>query len=599
LSQWRISVALVASALLHGSHAIAQIVSQSVIPAPPERTTLDKQNVNVTTGALAFSVTELSIGSEPYGLTLTRYLNLDRGWVDSFTGQLDVSISGQYHDIVATTAFLGNRTWSFQDRAGNAPFEPGVTLQAAGLGLPPVGYEVTLQDGTVVTYSRLAPPEYYSCPNTPSNGDACHEYYYATNIAYPNGLVVKPHYRVFLGTLPVWHVRIQSVTSNAGYQIKFNYQSNTISNDPNTRQPWLTRVSAIAVNSGVEFCDPTADTCSFSGSWPQVSYSSSSGTHTVTDSLNRSTQYSYSSSSFRVRTPGNATDNIQYGIATVLNPNTSGLESRVTSLTIGSNTWSYAYSDTWSARTRIITATDPLLKPTIYSSSEVPPQGYLLTTMKDPLNRSTTLTLPCEFYASRVETITVPEGNAAVRACDVRGNVTSVTLKSKPGSGFGEIATTSVFPSLCTNRKTCNQPTATIDGRLAQTDYTYDPTHGGLLNETLPAPVPNGVRPQKRHSYDQFYAYVRNSSGGLVQAATPVWLPTRVSECRTTSSCTNGSDEVVTQFEYGAEGTVNRLLLRGKVVTAGGVSLRTCYSYDNFGNKVSETTPRAGRSVCP
>ena len=128
------------------------------------------------------------------------------------------------------------------------------------------------------------------------------------------------------------------------------------------------------------------------------------------------------------------------------------------------------------------------------------------------------------------------------------------------------------------------------------TDYEYDPTHGGLLRHTLPAV--NGVRPQKRYEYDAKFAYVKNSSGALEQAASAIWVPTKISECRKGNSCT-GATETVTTFEYGAVNTVNRLLVRGKVVTAGGVSLRTCYSYDRYGNRILETTPRAGLSACP
>jgi len=34
------------------------------------------------------------------------------------------------------------------------------------------------------------------------------------------------------------------------------------------------------------------------------------------------------------------------------------------------------------------------------------------------------------------------------------------------------------------------------------------------------------------------------------------------------------------------------------ITTAGGVSLRTCYGYDTQSNKISETSPRAGLTVC-
>ena len=52
-------------------------------------------------------------------------------------------------------------------------------------------------------------------------------------------------------------------------------------------------------------------------------------------------------------------------------------------------------------------------------------------------------------------------------------------------------------------------------------------------------------------------------------------------------------------YDYGPDSGPNLLLLRGKVVTADGISLRTCYAYDPLGNKISETSPRAGLTVCP
>jgi len=56
-----------------------------------------------------------------------------------------------------------------------------------------------------------------------------------------------------------------------------------------------------------------------------------------------------------------------------------------------------------------------------------------------------------------------------------------------------------------------------------------------------------------------------------------------------------------TTYQYGGTGTVNTLLLRGTVVDSGtgGLNLRTCYAYDNQGNKISETSPRAGLATCP
>lgn len=530
---------------------------------------------------------------------LAHFYDSTSGWRNSFTGILDIHTYGQFNRHRTTTASWGNRAWVFEEGYTDSRAGDGAFLSE----LSPSSYTLTMRDGTVVTYSLLT-PGYFNCAN---DGTPCHEYYFATNVAQPNGLVVKLHYRIFLGAT-TWRVRIQSVTNNAGYQIKFNYQSNTISDDSSTWGPWLIRTSATALNNGVEYCDPTADACSVNGNWPSVSYTNAGGTHTITDSLNRSTRYTYTATSFGIKTPRSTTDNIQYTIGSFVEDTVAGtFVRRVTSATLDSNTWNYAYAQNSPANAtfRTITSTDPQAKPTVFSSSlyaAISEWAWGLTSVKDPLNRVTTFGYPCSgsglyYFNTSSYSATSPEGNASIPACDARGNVTSLTVQPKPGSGLVNIVTTAAFPSICLNPKTCNQPTATVDARGAQTDYAYDPAHGGLLTETLPAV--NGVRPQKRYAYGQFHAYVRNASGSLVQASSPVWMLTEVSECRTFASCTGGADEVVTSFEYGAAGTVNRLLVRGKVVTSGGVSLRSCYSYDPFGNQISVSTPGAGLAVCP
>ncbi|WP_206435250.1 hypothetical protein, partial [Sphingomonas koreensis] len=62
--------------------------------------------------------------------------------------------------------------------------------------------------------------------------------------------------------------------------------------------------------------------------------------------------------------------------------------------------------------------------------------------------------------------------------------------------------------------------------------------------------------------------------------------------------CAIGADGGHTTYEYGANGTANNLFLKGKVVTADGISLRTCYGHDDFGNVLFVTTPGAGQGAC-
>lgn len=117
----------------------------------------------------------------------------------------------------------------------------------------------------------------------------------------------------------------------------------------------------------------------------------------------------------------------------------------------------------------------------------------------------------------------------------------------------------------------------------------------------------SAIAPVKRYGYVQRDAWIANGSGGFVHGSSQIWLRSTEKTCRTTAtnvatdSCAGGSlDEVMTAYDYGPDtGLVgNTLWLRGMAMTADGVTLRTCYGYGTLGNKISETSPRAGLSTC-
>jgi len=192
---------------------------------------------------------------------------------------------------------------------------------------------------------------------------------------------------------------------------------------------------------------------------------------------------------------------------------------------------------------------------------------------------------------------------------DSYGNIAKVTKYPKPGSTLAPIITSALYN--LGNPKAATKPLWRKDGNGNQTDYTYDLNHGGILTETSPAvrgvmvaggPIVDGVRPQNRFGYAQRYAWIK-SGATYVQAATPVWLIASESHCRTSawngSACVVAGDEVVTTYDYGPNSGPNNLLLRGTVVTADGANRRTCFSYDQLGRKISETTPNANLTSCP
>ncbi len=55
---------------------------------------------------------------------------------------------------------------------------------------------------------------------------------------------------------------------------------------------------------------------------------------------------------------------------------------------------------------------------------------------------------------------------------------------------------------------------------------------------------------------------------------------------------------LVTTYEYDPDSGPKNLLPRGKAVTFGGVTQRTCYGYDSQGNEIWETSPNANLSSC-
>lgn len=154
---------------------------------------------------------------------------------------------------------------------------------------------------------------------------------------------------------------------------------------------------------------------------------------------------------------------------------------------------------------------------------------------------------------------------------------------------------------------TCTQPVTRTDPKGNVTNHDYF-SWGGTKSEMQPAPSTGAARPLKLYDYVQKYAYIKNSGGSLVAAATPVWVPNTETICQTvagssTATCDTGAPITVTTYEYGANGTADNLLVRGKVVTtntpAGAPTLRTCYGYDAQSNKIWETSPRAGLGSCP
>jgi len=291
-------------------------------------------------------------------------------------------------------------------------------------------------------------------------------------------------------------------------------------------------------------------------------------------------------------------------------PTANGSRDRVTNQVFATGeTYSYTYTSLPICRGNSSTVMTNALSAQTTVTTDA--QSGVVYGVTNPLGHASSFTYtgenPNAFHTTEATIIaseTSPESDKITyvydKYGDKRGNIWE-TIRT-PKSGSGSITTSAVYPTSCTNPKTCNKPTSTTDANGNTTSYTYDATHGGVLTETGPAV--NGVTPQKRYEYAQRYAWIKNASGGYSQAASPVWLLVRDRSCRTTNpsgaSCVGGAaDEVVTDYDYGPNSGPNNLWLRGVAVTADGTTLRTCYGYDANGRKISETQPNANLGSCP
>lgn len=181
--------------------------------------------------------------------------------------------------------------------------------------------------------------------------------------------------------------------------------------------------------------------------------------------------------------------------------------------------------------------------------------------------------------------------------------ISKETRVAKSGSGLPDLVKLYGYPSSGTIAQR-TKPISITDAKGFQTNYTYA-SFGGILSEMPPAAVSGAARPLKLTTWTQRYASVKNSAGSLVQAATPIWVKATETQCQTVAgtspaaSCDATATQTVTTYEYGTTGTNEALLVKGIAVSSGGVTLRTCYRYDQYARKISETKPNANLATCP
>jgi YD repeat-containing protein len=581
LSRLSIRAALLAALAAWPLSASAQL------PPPPKEISVDQNGVDVRTGNETWSFRELDIGPEG-----ELGLHLDRHHAEGIRRN---SFASTYY-----MASFGDGFRSVGASFGNMGDTFSSLLYPKGAFIDEGSFKYQSSTGVVVTFNTAMWHQY-----GPFGDNSEDIYRLADTVTYPSGVKLTIHYRIeTLGGLPL--ARIQSVTSNTGYQIKFRYPSNTPTNQTAFTEP----SSAVGINMGVEYCDPNADDCALSQAWPTTTYTPTASGMNVTDPNGGVTQYSGTNSppgSRSITLPGNSTPNMTFNYTYIQSPCavltdhwsscSMGYGSRVASVVTPDRTTTYSYSGNSNpSYFNQITSTDPGNVTNIFKS-----QGYSVLgvwSATDPLSRLTKY----EYDPTGLITkFTFPEGNFIEYQRDAYGRILHQIAHSKDNATTLTVSQT--FGPCAMNVTTCSLPLTVTDARNNLTEYRYN-THGQKTVELGPADQ-DGVRPLRRWFYSDRYAYTKTSSGALVAAPTSVSVLTSEKVCRTSfngdlanPACGSTADEVVTTYEYPATAVENALLPRGVVVSADGVSRRTCYAYDRFGNKTSETSPRAGLASC-
>ena len=371
------------------------------------------------------------------------------------------------------------------------------------------------------------------------------------------------------------YVRLQSVTSNSGFQIKIHYAYNQILQfmDVNLLDGWFEMKEAIAINNAVEYCNPTANTCSVSSTWRKREYSGDF--QNMIDQAGETTVY----------TGGSKVTSIKPPEATSPTTTVTYTSNRTATLVRNGRTFTYSYSDSGGNRTT--TVTESGVGTRTYVSNIATGR---VTSVTNEVGKTTSFLYDT---SGRLTRTTAPEGNYVNVTYDSRGNVTAAARVSKPSSSLATTTTTASFSSSCSNAKTCNKPNWTKDAAGNQTDYIYSTTHGGLTKVRLPAPASGQARPEINYTYTAIYGKKKNASGVFVTESTPIYLVTAITQCTTAATCSGSVNESKVTFSYGGN---NNLQLLSTTRSAGNGTLAgtTSFTYDSYGNLLTVNGPLSG-----
>lgn len=288
-------------------------------PPPPVRSSIDENGVDLGSGQFTVSSVDLVIGQPSSGGLI--YVRNFRGasWRDSLAGTIK-SVGTTF------TVSLGTGSSTFK-KVGSTFTSTEMDGASLTLNITTQVYTYTDRSGTVAQFSKTLAE---ASPLEANEGKII-------SIKTPSGETLTYFYKTVLISGFNYH-RLQSVTNNHGYQIKIEYALNAPINLGQLQQfRSITKVTGL--NNAVDYCDPAADVCSFSRTWPYVTFAHpASNTQTVTDASGRVTRYTLDTGGriTGIKRPASAIDTTTIAY--------NAVDGTVSSVSRGGAQWTYGFS---------------------------------------------------------------------------------------------------------------------------------------------------------------------------------------------------------------------------------------------------------------
>lgn len=450
----RTSIAAAAALIVSATGALSPVAAQT---APPVRSEIDENGVDLTRGTFNTSSTDVSVGSESQGIAYTRNWRDVGVWRDNLvatigttSGLMTVSIGN------ASDSFTGPST-AYVPTEGN-----GSTLTYDG-----TDWTYTTSQGVVAVFeaangrydlfgSNIGWIKHITFPN----GDRW-TYTYKTGQWCPDANWSGTSCNTGLNS----SVRIQSVTNRFGYQLKLEYASNTPTNY-SSLAAWGKVAKVTAINNADEYCDPAADSCTLARPWPYVTYVQAGNVETVTDRQGLKGTYTYSTASGQnklvgIRRPTSAGDNVVLGYDANAQLNS-----------IVNEGVAYTYNSSVGPTQRVTTVSQAGGS---YRSVTSHATEFAIQTDTDGEGRYTSYIRDANWRITgiyRYNNGTLQ--GSTILTYDARGNVIETRQVAQPGSGLADIVTSATYPAACTPAtiKICNRPLTTTDAKGNVTNYT-------------------------------------------------------------------------------------------------------------------------------